>query len=193
MAHTTERAILVLCAHPSLATEVQAFTADAAADAEEYDEDFDEGDETNFSALRAGYELLKRFPAEVQQAATMRVIIAPRRFTVLSSIRQVRFRPPTPPPSQLLSLLAISTPDDLVRVILEFVGVEVEETTEQKLSRLKRVEKRNMELRRENEKQRGESEEQKKENEEQKKEIEDLKRQIEEQRKESGMKRGRED
>jgi len=47
-----------------------------------------------------------------------------RRFTILSAIRQVRFRPPTPPPSQLLSLLANRTPDDLVRVILEFLGAE---------------------------------------------------------------------
>jgi ankyrin repeat protein len=51
-----------------------------------------------------------------------------RRFTVLSAIRQVRFRPPTPPPSQLLSLLAIRTPDDLVRVILEFLGADSGET-----------------------------------------------------------------
>ena len=48
-------------------------------------------------------------------------IIAVRRFTVLSSIHQVRLRPPSSPPLQLLSLLA-NTPDDLVREILEFMG-----------------------------------------------------------------------
>jgi hypothetical protein len=53
-------------------------------------------------------------------------ITAIRRFTVLFAIRQVRLLPPTPPPSQLLSLLANRTPDDVVRVILEFLGAQLE-------------------------------------------------------------------
>ena len=52
-------------------------------------------------------------------------ITAFRRLAVLSSIRQVRLNPPTPPPSRLLSLLA-NTPDDIVRVILEFMGARLE-------------------------------------------------------------------
>ena len=73
-----------------------------------------------------------------------------RRFAVLSAIRQVRRSPSTPPPSQLLSLLAENTPDDLVRVILEFLGEDGQETVEQKLARLEKVEKSNREMRRRN-------------------------------------------
>jgi len=73
-----------------------------------------------------------------------------RRLAVLSSICQVRLRPPTPPPSQLLSLLANRTPDDLVRVILEFLGAEAaEEATDYKDERLELKRRKNAELERE--------------------------------------------
>ena len=50
-----------------------------------------------------------------------------RRFTVLTAVRQVRRSPPSPdPPSPLLSLLA-GAPDDIVRVIVGFMGEGVEE------------------------------------------------------------------
>jgi len=65
---------------------------------------------------------------EVEKLLLARIATV-RRFTVLFAIRQVRLLPPAPPPSQLLSLLANRTPDDLVRVILEFLGADSAETT----------------------------------------------------------------
>jgi len=65
MAHTTERAIRVLCAHPTLVVAVQATIAD----------DEDE------KMLQWARHLLERFPAEVQQAAANYRPVISRRLT----------------------------------------------------------------------------------------------------------------
>jgi len=115
MAHTTERAILVLCAHPNLVTAVQATTADV-----------DESNE-NSEVLQSARDILDRFPAEVQHAATMRRVIIPRRLAILASVRAAQRKKyeeggQAEPVSPLLEALA-DAPGDILRVIVEqFVG-----------------------------------------------------------------------
>ena len=76
-------------------------------------------------------------------------ITACRRLAVLSSICQVRIRPPSPPPSQLLSPLA-NTPDGLVRVISGFMGEGIEEKMDRKDERLEIKRRKNAEMERKN-------------------------------------------
>ena len=58
-----------------------------------------------------------------------------RRFTVLTAVRQVRRSPPSANlPSPLLSLLA-GAPDDMVRVIVGFMGEGAEESAQEKEAR----------------------------------------------------------
>jgi len=60
---------------------------------------------------------------------------ASRRFTVLAAVRQVRRDPPSAtPPSPLLSLLA-GAPDDMVRVIVGFMGEGVVESAQEAKAR----------------------------------------------------------
>ena len=115
MAHTTERAILVLCTHPNIITTVQAITADV-----------EETDKTS-DALFVARELLDHFNAKVQHAATMRRVIIPRRLAILASVRAAQRKKyeeggQAEPVSPLLEALA-DAPGDILRVIVEqFVG-----------------------------------------------------------------------
>ena len=111
MAHTTERAALVLYAHPNLTTAVQAITADV-----------DENEE----ALEVASRLLERFPPEVQHSATKRRTIEARRFSIMASVRAAQRKKygeggQTEPVSPLLEALG-DAPGDVLRVIVEFVG-----------------------------------------------------------------------
>ena len=126
MAHTTERAILILCAHPSVVVgTVQVITSDDANDVEETDEI----SLADFGLAEAfACELLERFPAKVQHAATMRRVITPRRLAILASVRAAQRKKygeggQAEPVSPLLEALA-DAPGDILRVIVEdFVGV----------------------------------------------------------------------
>ena len=114
MAHTTERAILVLCAHPNLVTAVQATTADV-----------DESNE-NSEVLQSARDILDRFPAEVQHAATMRRVVIPRRLAIMASVKAAQRKKygeggQAEPVLPLLEALA-DAPGDLLRVIVGFVG-----------------------------------------------------------------------
>ena len=199
MAHTTERAIVVLYAHPSLVTTIQAITAGV----EETDE--------NEDALELASDLLERFPAEVQHAATTRRIIVHRRLAIVASVRAAQRKKygvggQAEPVTDFLEALG-DAPGDVLRVIVEFVGEEVEETQEQKMARFERVASKVGGLRkevagqgREIEAQRREIEEMRRESKEQKGEIEEMRkemrREIEElkgERNLTGRKRGREE
>ena len=174
MAHTTERAILVLCTNLSLVATVQAITADV------------EETEENFDSLFYAIELLECFPANVQHAATMRRVIVPRRFAIVASVRAAQIKKygeggQAEPVSGLLELLA-DAPGDILRVIVGFIGEEVEETQEQKVARLERAESRIGGLKREVAGQR-------RQNEQQREVIEELKGEGTE----AGRKRGREE
>ena len=115
MANTTERATLALCVRPSLVTAVQAITADV-----------EETDETSEALERARF-LLDRFPAKVQDAATMRTVIVPRRLAILACVRAAQRKKyeevgQAEPVSPLLEALA-DAPGDILRVIVEdFIG-----------------------------------------------------------------------
>ena len=114
MAHTTERAIVVLYAHPSLVTTIQAITAGV----EETDE--------NEDALGFASVLLECFPAEVQHAATTRRIIVHRRLAIVASVRAAQRKKygvggQAEPVTDFLEALG-DAPGDVLRVIVEFVG-----------------------------------------------------------------------
>ena len=115
MAHTTERATLVLCAYPDLVTTVQATTADV----EESDE--------NSEALEIARDLLELFPAKVQRAASMRTVIVPRRLAIMASVRVARIQKygeggQAERVSGLLEALADAPGDVLRYIVEEFVG-----------------------------------------------------------------------
>jgi len=157
VAHTTERAILVLSAHPSLVATVQAFIANV-------EEGIENGlaveDYANGTALHWARELLVRFPANVQQAAAARRSAASRRLAVMASVRVAQRKKygdggQAEPVSDLLEALG-DAPDDVLRVIVGFVGVEVEETQRGKKMRLERAERKIEERRRDEEELRGE-------------------------------------
>ena len=181
MAHTAERAISVLYAHPNLITKVETTTADVVLT----DEDI--------LALTDARDLLERFPANVQHAATTRRIIVHRRLAIMAAVRAAQRKKygeggQAAPVSDFLEALG-DAPGDVLRVIVEFVGEEVEETQEQKMARLERAAIRVGSLKREVAGQRREIEEQRGEIDELKRENEELKGE----RKLTGRKRGREE
>ena len=145
MAHTTERAILILCANPNLIMTVQATTADVEDDNDENDEnnenDENEENEENIDALYSALTLLERFPAKVQHAATMRRIIVPRRLAIMAAVRAAQRKKygeggQAEPVSPLLEALA-DAPGDILRVIVEFVGEGGGGTAEEQSSKEK--------------------------------------------------------
>jgi len=75
----------------------------------------------NYPALLAAAEA-KGFSTAIEWGRHHWLAIPRRRYTVLTAVRQVRRGPiSAPPPSPLLSLLA-GAPDDMVRVIVGFMG-----------------------------------------------------------------------
>ena len=188
-AYTTERAIRVLYAHPSLVAKVQTITEDVEANGE------------NEHVLRRARKLLERFPADVQRTAAYRRVVASRRLAVMASVRAAQSKKygeggQPEPVSCLLEALG-DAPGDVLRVIVEFVGEEVEETLEQRVARLERGNSRREENeRRASEQQRRVIEEQRREIEEQRKKIAELEREVSELKGETsvaGRKRGREE
>ena len=124
MAHTTERAILILCANPNLIMTVQATTADVEDDNDENDEnnenDENEENEENINALYSALTLLERFPAKVQHAATMRRIIVPRRLAIMAAVRAAQRKKygeggQAEPVSPLLEALVVAPGDNSAR------------------------------------------------------------------------------
>jgi len=114
MAHTTDRATLILFSHPRLVPAVRAITAAAEATAE------------NADVLYWAQQLLDRFPAKVQHAAAARRVIVSRKLTVMSSVRAAQRKKygeggQAAPVSALLEALG-DAPSDVLRVIVEFVG-----------------------------------------------------------------------
>ena len=88
--------------------------------------DVEENDE-NSDALFHASELLERFPAEVQHAATMRAVIVPRRLAILASVHVARVQKygeggQAAPVSPLLEALADAPGDILRHIVEEFVG-----------------------------------------------------------------------
>ena len=88
--------------------------------------DVEENDE-NSDALFHASELLERFPAEVQHAATMRAVIVPRRLAILASVHVARVQKygeggQAAPVSPLLEALADAPGDFLRYIVEEFVG-----------------------------------------------------------------------
>ena len=189
MAHTTDRAILVLCAIPNLITDVQTITAEVEDDGE-----IDEEGNDIIEHLEHARELLERFPGEVQQAATKRRIVLPRRLAIMGSVRAAQTKKygvggQVEPVSLLLEALA-DAPSDMLRVIMGFVGEEVEETWEQRDAAAKRMSGLKTEVagqRRVIEAQRRVIEEQTRENEELRRELSELKGE----KSAAGRKRGR--
>ena len=132
MAHTTERATLVLYANPSLVETVQATTANV------------ELNDENRATLKSARRLLERFPIDVQHAAAKRRevhrVIVSRRLAIIASVRAAQKKKygkgrQAEPVSPLLEALG-DAPGDILRVIVEFVGEEVEETWERKFARI---------------------------------------------------------
>ena len=128
MAHTTERATLVLYANPSLVETVQATTANV------------ELNDENRATLKSARRLLERFPIDVQHAAAKRGVIVSRRLAIIASVRAAQKKKygkgrQAEPVSPLLEALG-DAPGDILRVIVEFVGEEVEETWERKFARI---------------------------------------------------------